>query len=165
VSVTFQVATRRARERRRVLQRFAQPLFHDLVPEEAAMLDAGSLVPGWSRTGASFPVYSEPGLDLSTVCRFFGTPGRGINSHFYTGFDSECAYVKQNPNWTFEANAFYVAAPTPVQCPPSTRPVFRLYNNGQGGQPSHRYTTSWPVISEMQSENWLLEGVVMCSPL
>jgi len=43
--------------------------------------------------------------------------------------------------------------------------VFRLYNNGQGGQPNHRYTTSWPIISLMQSQGWWIEGVGMCTPL
>ena len=83
-------------------------------------------------------------MDLASTCRFFGTPGRGINSHFYTVIPEECALVMQNPDWYFEAIAFYIAAPDVIQCPPSARPVFRLYNNGQGGQPNHRYTTSWP---------------------
>jgi hypothetical protein len=34
-----------------------------------------------------------------------------------------------------------------------------------GGSPNHRYTTSWPVISRMQSEGWLLEGLVFCAPV
>jgi len=135
-------------------------------PEEAAALDIGVPVAGWTRTGKSFPTYSAPGADLAATCRFFGTPGRGINSHFYTVIPEECALVKQNPDWMFEAIAFYIAAPDgPIQCPQYTRPVFRLYNNGQGGQPNHRYTTSWSVISLMQSQGWWIEGVGMCAPL
>jgi hypothetical protein len=80
------------------------------------------------------------------------------------GFDSECAAVEQLAGWIFEANAFYIAADI-AQCPASTRPVYRLYNNSVGGEPNHRYTTRWPVISDMQSEGWLLEGVVFCAPL
>ena len=167
-SVSFQVGATEP-PRANAIEYYNASLNHYFMtafPTEAAMLDAGSLVRGWSRTGESFPVYSQPGSGLAAVCRFFGTPGRGVNSHFYTAFDRECAIVEQNPNWTFEADAFYIATPTAVQqCPPSTRPVFRLYNNGQGGEPNHRYTTSWPVISDMQSENWLLEGLVACAPL
>ena len=132
--------------------------------DEEAKLDAGTPIAGWKRTGESFPAYSATGLGLSTVCRFYGTPGLGVNSHFYTAFDFECAAVKQLAGWIFEANAFYIAADV-SQCPASTRPVFRLYNQGMGGEPNHRYTTSWPVISDMQVAGWLLEGVVFCSPL
>ena len=46
------------------------------------------------------------------VCRFFGTPNVGPNSHFYTADSAECAKVKQNPDWTFEAIAFYIEVPT-----------------------------------------------------
>jgi serine protease len=116
------------------------------------------------RTGQSFPAYSAPATGTSTVCRFYGTPGLGVNSHFYTAFDFECAAVKQMPAWTFEADAFYIDANV-TQCPPSTRPVFRLYNNGMGGEPNHRYVTSWPVVDAMQTAGWLLEGVVFCAPL
>ena len=132
--------------------------------DEEAKLDAGTPIAGWTRTAESFPAYSTNGAGLSTVCRFFGTPGLGVNSHFYTAFDFECAAVKQLAGWTFEANAFYIAADV-AQCPASTRPVYRLYNNGMGGDPNHRYTTRWPVISDMQADGWVLEGVVFCAPL
>ena len=69
--------------------------------DEQASLDAG-VPPGWKRTGASFPAYSANGSGLATVCRFFGTPGLGVNSHFYTAFDFECAAVKQLAGCTFE---------------------------------------------------------------
>jgi len=133
---------------------------------EIAILDAGVTIRGWTRTGGSFPTYSAPDPDLDTVCRFYGTPGLGENTHFYTAFSSECATLQQNPLWAFEADAFFIALPDNMQqCQPSTRPVFRLYNQGLGGTPNHRYTTSWPVVNLMQSKGWALEGVVMCTPL
>ena len=166
-SVNFQVgATEPARQD--AIEYYNASINHYFMtsfPAEAAALDIGVPVAGWTRTGASFPTYSEPGMNLASTCRFFGTPGRGINSHFYTVIPEECALVMQNPDWYFEAIAFYIAAPDVIQCPPSTRPVFRLYNNGQGGQPNHRYTTSWPIISLMQSQGWWIEGVGMCTPL
>ena len=165
-SVTFQVGSSEP-PRAEIAEYYAASLDHyfmsGFAAEEAA-LDAGTPIPGWTRTGRSFPAYSETGAGLSTVCRFFGTPGLGVNSHFYTAFDFECAAVKQLAGWTFEANAFYIAANV-AQCPASTRPVFRLYNDGMGGEPNHRYTTSWPVINAMQLRGWVLEGVAFCAPL
>ena len=101
---------------------------------------------------------------MSTVCRFFGTPGLGVNSHFYTAFAFECAAVKNLTGWSFEANAFYIDVDL-LQCTGPTRPVFRLYNDGMGGEPNHRYVTSWPVIDAMQTAGWILEGLVFCAPL
>ena len=77
-------------------------------PEEAAALDAGTNVKGWTRTGGQFTVFTEPAPGLSAVCRFFGTPGNGPNSHFYTADAAECAKVKTLPAWTYEAIAFYI---------------------------------------------------------
>lgn len=150
-----------------VIEYYAASLDHYFMTAfagEEAALDAGTPIAGWTRTGESFPAYSANGSGLSTVCRFFGTPGLGYNSHFYTAFDFECAAVKQLVGWTFEGNAFYVSANV-TQCPASTRPVYRLYNNGMGGTPNHRYTTSWPLISDMQVAGWALEGLVFCAPL
>ena len=165
-SVNFQVGATEP-PRVEVAEYYAASLDHYFMTaftDEEAKLDAGVPIAGWKRTGESFSAYSASGSGLSTVCRFFGTPGLGVNSHFYTAFDFECAAVKKLAGWTFEGNAFYIAADV-LQCPASTRPVYRLYNNGMGGEPNHRYTTSWPVISEMQSVGWVLEGIVFCAPL
>jgi murein DD-endopeptidase MepM/ murein hydrolase activator NlpD len=165
-SVDFQVGATEP-PRVDVVEYYAVSLDHYFMTgfaDEEAKLDAGTPIAGWKRTGESFPAYSTTGVGLSTVCRFFGTPGLGVNSHFYTAFDFECAAVKKLVGWIFEADAFYIAADV-VQCTGPTRPVFRLYNQGMGGDPNHRYTTSWPVISDMQLAGWLLEGVVFCAPL
>jgi murein DD-endopeptidase MepM/ murein hydrolase activator NlpD len=165
-SVIFQLGAAEP-PRVNVVEYYAASLDHYFMTaftDEEAKLDAGTPIAGWKRTGESFPAYSASASGMSTVCRFFGTPGLGVNSHFYSAFDFECAAVKQLAGWTFEANAIYIAADL-TQCPASTRPVYRLYNNGMGGDPNHRYTTRWPVISDMQSEGWLLEGVVFCAPL
>ena len=66
-------------------------------PEEAAALDAGTNVKGWTRTGGQFTVFTEPAEGLQAVCRFFGTPNVGPNSHFYTADADECAKVKTYP--------------------------------------------------------------------
>src|SRR6185295_9721391 len=87
-------------------------------PEEAAMLDAGIVVKGWARTGVTFNAWRASGEEPAAVavCRFFGTPDVGPNSHFYTADATECALVKGNPNWTYEAIAFYIQVPQGGSC-------------------------------------------------
>ena len=60
---------------------------------EIAALDSG-LIPGWARTGEAFFAYAadnaiEP--NMSPVCRFFGRPGGGQHSHFFSAYAEECA--------------------------------------------------------------------------
>jgi hypothetical protein len=57
-------------------------------------------------------------------------------------------------------------------CPAGTIPVYRLYNNGQGAAPNHRFTTDLATRNAMlarpDGKAWLAEGagagVGMCSP-
>jgi hypothetical protein len=83
---------------------------------------------------------------------------------------NECGVVKQNANWQFEAVVFGVLAPGPAgDCPAGSQPVYRLYNNGQGAAPNHRYTTSLATRAQMLTRGWIPEGngdlgVSMCSP-
>jgi predicted dienelactone hydrolase len=131
-------------------------------PAEAAMLDAGIIVPGWTRTGFNFKVYPADSPNGLPACRFFGTPGVGPNSHFFTIDAAECAKVMANPMWTFEGIAFKADVPVADDCPADRVPVVRLYNNGKGGQANHRYLTSRGEIREMLIEGWIVEGVVFC---
>ena len=39
-----------------------------------------------------------------------------------------------------------------------------VFNNGQGGAPNHRFTTSTDVRAQMLAQGFADEGVVMCSP-
>jgi hypothetical protein len=78
-------------------------------PAEAAFLDAGGLGPEWQRTGMHFAAWSRDDVSIPNtlpVCRFFGTPGFGPNSHFYTANPDECALVENNPHWIYEGIAF-----------------------------------------------------------
>ena len=76
------------------------------------------------------------------MCRFFSTAFGEKSSHFYTPDAPECGVVKASPSWTFEAEVFHVVYPAfDGSCPASTVPVYRMYNDGQGGAPNHRYTT------------------------
>jgi predicted dienelactone hydrolase len=133
-------------------------------PTEVAILDAGQQIPGWRRTGYAFNVYAPDASAGVPACRFFGVPGVGPNSHFFTILPNECADVKRNPLWTFEGLVFRVEGPDSAgNCPADRVPVVRMYNNGKGGQANHRYLTSHNEIAEMLIEGWIIEGTVFCS--
>jgi hypothetical protein len=133
-------------------------------PDEAASLDAGLPVSGWTRTGYTFHSWKSGTGPGNEACRFFGTPGRGPNSHFYTISGSECDKVKANPDWTFEALAFRAIEPLATGCSAEYVPVIRLYNNGMGGQANHRYLTDANAIDATVSRGWSIEGPVFCVP-
>ncbi len=133
--------------------------FETSFPDEIAILDGGAFGGVWRRTGQTFTVWSQPASGSSSACRFFSTSFAPKSSHFYTPFDSECATVKNNPDWQFEAIAFHLGLPDPAgTCPVGTKVLYRLYNNGMGGAPNHRYTTSLAVFNHMKDAGWIFEG-------
>jgi len=138
------------------------------LPDEIAKLDNGTFV-GWARTGPSFKVWADAADGLSPVCRFFSTSFAPKSSHFYTPYPSECSLVKQNPDWLFEGVIAYAALPTESgQCLLGV-PLYRLYNNGEGGAPNHRYTTNITIRQTMINQGWIPEGagslaVIACVP-
>ena len=136
--------------------------FFTAEPAEAAMLDAGTLVPGWERTGYAFKVRPAGATIGLSACRFFGTAPLGPNSHFFTIDGAECAKVRANPLWTYEGIAFAADPPVAGDCAPDRIPVIRIYNDGQGGQANHRYTTSRYEMRAMQGAGWTVEGTVFC---
>jgi hypothetical protein len=139
------------------------------IPEEIAALDNGTLA-GWVRTGRGFKAYPLGSSEGVSVCRFFSVAIGPRSSHFYTPFPTECSGVKANPDWLFEGDVFRIDVPdSNGTCPPNTVPVYRLYNNGQGGAPNHRYTVDLGVRAQMIGETWIPEGygpigVIMCAP-
>ncbi|MFO1305208.1 MAG: hypothetical protein U1F54_15870 [Burkholderiales bacterium] len=137
--------------------------------DEITKLDAGVFA-GWARTGQSFNVYPTGAAGRVSVCRFFSVSFDPRSSHFYTPLANECATVKQNPAWRFEGEVFSVLLPdSGGGCPAGTGPLYRVYNNGQGGAPNHRYTTSLTTRSAMLGQGWISEGfglagVIACVP-
>jgi hypothetical protein len=128
-------------------------------PEEIATLDAGAYGGVWKRTGETFNVWSQPVDNSFSTCRFFTTSFAPKSSHFYTPYAAECASLKSNPAWQYESTAFYLQLPDATgNCPAGTAILYRLYNNGMGGAPNHRFTTSIPTLYEMGGAGWLLEG-------
>ena len=137
---------------------------------EIAALDAGTFA-GWSRTGKSFSAYTAGNGVVMPVCRFFNVAFAPKSSHFYTPFAGECDGLRAGTQgWQYEGDGFFVdAADATGACAPGLRPVFRLYNNGQGGAPNHRYTTDTAVRAEMLAKGWVSEGlgpqgVIFCVP-
>jgi hypothetical protein len=99
-------------------------------PAEAASLDAAGVPGGWARTGQVFAVDVEGGTELAPVCRFFSAAFAPKSSHFFTADPAECALVKTNSAWLYEADAFYVNLPAAGSCPAGTAQLYRLYNDG-----------------------------------
>src|SRR5205807_5311527 len=128
-------------------------------PDEITKLDNGTFV-GWARTGLSFNVYAAATGSAASVCRFFSTSFDPKSSHFYTPFPAECALVKGNRDWQFEGEGdqvfFIPVAAADGTCPGGTSPVYRLYNNGQGAAPNHRYTSAINVRDQMVAAGWAI---------
>jgi hypothetical protein len=140
------------------------------IADEISKLDNGTFS-GWARTGLQFNAYAAPSANSVPVCRFFSTAFAPKSSHLYTPFASECGTTQTDPAWTLEStDAFDIAIPAPDgSCAAGLAPVYRLYNNGQGGAPNHRYTTDLTVRAQMIAQGWVPEGlgpnaVEMCSP-
>lgn len=129
-------------------------------PQEIAALDDGVFGNAWVRTGESFHVWrasTVPGA--APTCRFFSDVFAPRSTHFYTPFDAECTPLKANPAWTYEGIAFYIALPdVNGLCPAGTVPLYRAYNNGIGGAPNHRFTTSFATLQQMLAAGWSFEG-------
>ena len=128
-------------------------------PEEIAALDAGAFGGVWKRTGQTFDVWTGPTNGALPACRFFSTIFSPRSSHFYTPYANECASLKAGAGWQFEAIAFYVLLPDDSgNCPAGTDVLYRLYNQGMGGAPNHRFVRSNTLFSQMRAAGWVFEG-------
>jgi Repeat of unknown function (DUF5648) len=128
---------------------------------------------GWRLTGdiqihANRVAQFVPGF--AGVCRFYGHPTIGPNSHFYTADEGECNFLKQlqlstpfgRPRWNYEEISFASIATSAGQCG-SYSPVVRFYNNGAAANDSnHRYVTTQASYDTMVRAGWRNEGSVMC---
>lgn len=144
-------------------------------PGEIAKLDNGTFV-GWQRTGQSFKAFdaadTSPGS--APVCRFYGLPAAGLDSHFYSASVAECNEVQQKfaQAWLFESPdvfGMYLPDTASGACPANTIPVYRLWN--KRADSNHRYTTSTATFDVMVARGYVAEGygpaarpVAMCSP-
>ena len=140
---------------------------------EKQLLDSG-VHPGWERTGEWFKAYatgSKPGGSINPVCRYYGDPLRGLDSHFYSADAGECVsvFVKFSSEWLLESdNVFQINLPDTATgaCPAGTISVYRLLS--ERGASNHRYTTNMAVRAELLAagfgaEGYGPDGVVMCA--
>ncbi|HQR10215.1 MAG TPA: choice-of-anchor D domain-containing protein [Casimicrobiaceae bacterium] len=155
-----------------VIEYYYPPFDHYFItakPLEIDVLDTG-IIKGWVRTGNQFKAYPVGTPGKGTVCRFFSVSFAPKSSHFYTNLDVECGIVTADVAWMFEGKAFSIdAATSDGTCAAGTVPVYRLYNNGQGGAPNHRYVARPEVRDQMVASGWIAEGnlpglAFMCSP-
>lgn len=131
--------------------------------------------PAWVRTGKQFKVWIQSAPELAEVCRFWsGQSFAPKSSHFYTPYVSECQGLAGGGVWGYEGTAFYLrlpeGAPGARTCPAGAQPLYRAYNNGQGGAPNHRYTTDLATIDAMVAQGWIVEGdagtrLFACAPI
>lgn len=140
-------------------------------PAEKQDLDTG-VHPGWQRTGEFFRAYtsgSRANGSINPVCRYYGNPPAGPDSHFYSAQIGECFDVLWTFKWLVETdNVFQINLPdtTTGACPSATVPVYRLWN--QRADSNHRYTTSVAIKAQMIAGGYVAEGygpdgVVMCA--
>ncbi|MEO8752720.1 MAG: hypothetical protein ABI624_08575 [Casimicrobiaceae bacterium] len=140
---------------------------------EIAALDNG-VFKGWARTGNWFGVYL-PGTNAAgttPVCRFYGNPVYGLDSHFYSASPAECAAVQQKwpEQWLLESlDVFQTVLPeidTGI-CRSGTEPLYRMFN--QRTDVNHRYLTNYGEMQATLDRGYAMEGygtppVAMCVP-
>ncbi len=140
-------------------------------PDEISLLDTG-VFEGWARTGQQWRVFDAATPGASPVCRFYGRPEAGLDSHFYSGSPDECASVTARfaAAWLLESdNVFKAQLPNLGNgaCPIATVPLYRLYN--ARADANHRFVTSQPLRELMVAQGWIAEGygdnaVALCVP-
>jgi hypothetical protein len=149
--------------------------FMTAMQAENDALDSGKFL-GWVRTGYSWKVAkagtNAPGS--SPVCRFYGNPAHGLDTHFYSASPVECATLveKWPSQWFKESDdVFEVNLPNANTgaCPSNTSPLYRAWNNR--ADTNHRYSTQPHVILEMVAKGYVAEGYgpanpppIMCVP-
>jgi YVTN family beta-propeller protein len=149
--------------------------FHSDDEVETRLLVDGIFGDGWHRTFQFFRVWTSPGPNRVPVCRFFSTAFGALSSHFYTPYAAECTALQTNPAlsavWELETTALYYLELTDASgnCPAGTAPLYRVYNQGMGGAPNHRYTADPAVRALMIAQGWVPEGngpdiIFACTP-
>jgi hypothetical protein len=136
--------------------------FHTANETETRYLVDGAFGDDWHRTFEFFRVWTTPGPGRLPVSRFFSTQWGTKSSHFYTANAAERAALisGQIPGWQLEAdNVYYIMlADANGNCPDGTVPLWRMYNNGMGGAPNHRFSIYQATFLTMVGLGWVGEG-------
>ncbi len=135
---------------------------------EIALLDAGTTIRGWTRTGKTIKALLYGVSGASAVCRIYIPPGKG-DGHYYGRDANECSETMAgNPTFILEDPAFFFLHPTTAgSCAAGRVPVYRVFSNRADA--NHRYMTDRALRDQMVAQGWLAEGdgadtVVMCAP-
>ena len=144
--------------------------FVTAIAQEISNLDSGAFA-GWTRTGLEFKAYplDVAATDSTYMCRFFSTSFAPRSSHYYSP-EPGCGQLTTSPDWQLEGQVFNLVPSATGTCPVGTTSLFRLYNNGAGAAPNHRYTIDPSVRDQMLAAQWTAEGngaavVFMCAPV
>ena len=148
--------------------------FLTIDPADVAAIEAGYAGHGWVKTGLAFTAYRQP-YAPDTYCpgdcgvpvtRFYGTPGLGPNSHFFTAIQAEVDALRPpGTGWSLEHVAFSIPVPDASgQCAAGLVPIYRLYNNRwRVNDSNHRYTASVAERERTVAQGWTYEGVAFCA--
>ena len=155
-----------------VIEYYDAVLDHYFLTQDAHEIQAidGGAFPGWLRTGQSFLAYL-PGQSDSRgdrISRYYGLPGAGLDSHFYTSFPWEIRSLLPR-TWPLEAeDVFEIPTPSSLtgDCPAGTIPVYRLWNHRSDND--HRFTIDLAIRQAMLAAGYVSEGfgpngVAMCA--
>ena len=131
--------------------------------DEIVKLDNGTFK-GWARTGETFNAYGTGSGAVSKsrrpVCREYGNPLYGLDSHFYSASPDEClaSMVNTSGSWILEASeVFQMDLPDATgACPAGGVPVYRVWN--QRRDSNHRYTTKIAIRDQMVAKGGVAEG-------
>ena len=137
--------------------------FITAIPKEISDLDTG-VHPGWQRTQQSFKAYDSGSTGHTgrrPVCREYGNPAAGLDSHFYSANPNECyATLSKFTNaWLLESSeVFQMDLPdtTTGACPAGDIPIYRVWNNRADS--NHRYTPSRTIRDQMVAKGYIAEG-------
>jgi Abnormal spindle-like microcephaly-assoc'd, ASPM-SPD-2-Hydin len=144
------------------------------VAAEIALLDAAAPpFQAWSRTGLSFNGYVNATAPVGSVgiCRFNDSDFAPNISHFYAPHGLGCeTTIASLPDFKLEDDKLFNAVLPDANggCAAGTIPVYRLFNNNQGGAPNHRFVTSLTDRQSMLDKGFTAEGagigVGWCAP-
>ena len=132
--------------------------------KEIGDLDGG-VHKGWARTGKSFKAYavgSTGNTGRRPVCRAYGNPAAGLDSHFYSASPQECVATLRSSRqgrWLLEASeVFEMELPDASSgaCANGGVPIYRVWNNRADS--NHRYTTSIADRDAMVAKGYIKEG-------
>jgi uncharacterized protein YkwD len=138
------------------------------VAAEIALLDGGTTIKGWTRTGKTFKAYSTSQPGTTDICRIYIIPLRG-DSHFFGRGTDECNNtMAAHPDFILEEPKFMAMfLPVAGVCPAGTIAVYRVFSGRADA--NHRYMIEAAVRATMAALGWIVEGdgpdfVVMCAP-